>query len=79
MATLADSIYEMAKLTAQIKREFKLNENTILNIINLNMQAQAQHKSFPDVPEDDTIPMPSDEELAETLGIPETEEETNDQ
>lgn len=79
MATLADSIYEMAKLTAQIKREFKLNENTILNIINLNMQAQAQRGSFPDVPEDDTIPMPSDEELAETLGIPETEEETNDQ
>jgi hypothetical protein len=78
MATLAENITEMAALTANLKKNYRLSENTILRLIDMNLAIQSQPGRFgqPDM-DDSPVPLPpTDEELAAMLGIsPTTEDE----
>lgn len=73
-ATLADVVRQMAGLVAQVKKDYRLTETTIMRIVDMNValhekakdtaRAEAQQAQFDDAP---IFP-----------GIGETEEETTD-
>lgn len=70
MATLAESINEMASFVGELKKKYRLTENTIMRImeITLNMRTAPPND---DANDDESLPMPAtDEELAAALGIP---------
>lgn len=87
MATLADNINGMAALVFDTKKRWRLTENTILRIIDMNL-SMLQNAMPPEdpFPEDNAAPEPEyikphaiprdDEELAEKLDIAITAEGT---
>lgn len=57
MATIADNIRSMAELVAEVKRNYRLTENTVLRIVDMNF-ALAQNTGAQTFSGDEPFPMP---------------------
>ena len=77
-STLGDNITSMAELIYNIKRTFRLQEQTILRVIDMNLAVQERaqeaarynNRPQPQPAFDENLPIPSsDAELAAMLGI----------
>lgn len=55
MATIAENIKSMASLVAEVKKDFKLTENTVMRIVDMNF-ALAQSAGMPSLSGDEQLP-----------------------
>lgn len=68
--TVGDNIRDMARLVASLKRDFRLNENTIMRIVDMNLAMAREDRTTPDFPFPE-----NDADTAAALGIDFTPEE----
>lgn len=59
MATIAENIHSMAALVAEVKKSYRLNETTIMRIVDMNF-ALAQQNGTPSFGGDEDFPIPDE-------------------